>query len=56
MPLNIGNKTYTCIRRLFIPQGHLKPYYTKDEVLKLSMNMELEKIWTIYDMSISKIV
>ena len=41
----IGNKTYTCIRRSFIPhKGHLKPYYTKDEVLKLSMNMELIKI------------
>lgn len=41
----IGNKTYTCIRRSFIPhKGHLKPYYTKDEVLKLGMNMELIKI------------
>ncbi|VBB18412.1 ADP-ribosyltransferase exoenzyme domain protein [Yasminevirus sp. GU-2018] len=41
----IGNATYTCIRRSFIPhKGHLKPYYTKDEVLKLGMNMELIKI------------
>lgn len=41
----IGNATYTCIRKSFIPHvAHLKPYYTKDEVLKLGMNMELINI------------
>lgn len=41
----IGNATYTCIRRSFIPhKDHLKPYYTRDEVIKLGMNMELVKI------------
>lgn len=41
----IGNATYTCIRRSFIPhKGHLRPYYTKDEIIKLGMNMELIKI------------
>lgn len=41
----IGNATYTCIRKSFIPhKSHLKPYYTKDEVVKLAMNMELIKL------------
>jgi hypothetical protein len=41
----IGNATYTCIRKSFIPhKDHLKPYYTRDEVIKLGMNMELVKI------------
>lgn len=41
----LGNATYTCIRRSFIPhKKHLSPYYTKDEVLKLGMNMELIKL------------
>jgi hypothetical protein len=41
----IGNATYTCIRRSFIPhKGHLKPYYTKDEIIKLGMNMEIIKL------------
>jgi hypothetical protein len=36
----IGNATYTCIRKSFIPHmGHLKPYYGKDEIVKLAMNM-----------------
>lgn len=40
-----GNITYTCIRRSFMPhKAHLRPYYTKDEVLKLGMNMELIKL------------
>lgn len=39
---DIGNATYTCIRKSFVPhKGHLKPYYTKDEILKLAMNIEL---------------
>lgn len=38
----IGNATYTCIRKSFIPhKSHLKPYYTRDEVIKLGMNMDL---------------
>jgi hypothetical protein len=41
----IGNATYTCMRKSFIPhKGHLTPYYTRDEVIKLGMNMELIKI------------
>jgi hypothetical protein len=41
----LGNSTYTCIRRSFIPHmSHLKPYYTKDEALKLSLNMDLIKM------------
>jgi hypothetical protein len=41
----IGNATFTCIRRSFIPhKSHLKPYYTVDEIIKLGMNMELIKI------------
>lgn len=36
----IGDNTFTCVRRSFIPhKGHLKPYYTKDEALKLSLNI-----------------
>lgn len=36
----IGNATYTCVRKSFIPhKGHLNPYYTQDEVIKLGMNM-----------------
>jgi len=36
----MGNATYTCMRKSFLPyKGHLKPYYTKDEVIKLGMNM-----------------
>ena len=39
---DIGNATYTCMRKSFVPhKGHLKPYYTKDEILKLAMNMEI---------------
>jgi len=39
---DIGNATYTCIRKSFVPhKGHLKPYYTKDEIIKLAMNIEL---------------
>ena len=38
----IGNITYTCVRRSFIPhKGHLKPYYTQDEVIKLGLNNNL---------------
>lgn len=41
----IGNSTYTCIRRSFITHsGHLKPYYTKDDTIKLGMNMGLIRI------------
>ena len=36
----IGNNTFTCLRKSFIPhKKHLTPYYTKDEALKLSMNL-----------------
>lgn len=36
---NISEKTYTCIRRSFMPhKAHLLPYYTKDEVIRLGMN------------------
>jgi hypothetical protein len=38
----IGNATYTCIRKSFMPhKNHLKPYYTRDEVIKLGMNMDM---------------
>lgn len=38
----IGNATYTCIRKSFMPhKSHLKPYYTRDEVIKLGMNMDM---------------
>ncbi len=41
----IGNATYTCVRKSFIPHmAHLKPYYTKDEVLKLGMNIGLVEL------------
>lgn len=41
----IGNKTYTCIRKSFIPHNsHLLPYYTKDEVIRLAMNNSLIEI------------
>lgn len=34
------NGTYTCLRKSFMPhKHHLKPYYTRDEVIKLGMNM-----------------
>lgn len=36
----IGNATFTCIRKSFIPHmSHIKPYYTRDEIIKLGMNM-----------------
>jgi hypothetical protein len=36
----LGNATYTCIRKSFMPhKNHLVPYYTRDEVIKLGMNM-----------------
>lgn len=42
---DIGNLTYTCIRKSFIQHmSHLKPYYSKDEVIKLGMNMGIIKI------------
>lgn len=35
----LGNSSYTCVRRSFIPHiGHILPYYTKDEILRLGMN------------------
>lgn len=41
----ISEKTYTCLRRSFIPhKDHLLPYYTKDEVIRLAMNNLLIKI------------
>lgn len=41
----IGNATYTCSRRSFVPhQSHLKPYYTRDEAIKLGMNMDIIKL------------
>ena len=41
----LGNMTYTCLRRSFIPhKDHLLPYYTKDEVIRLGMNNGLVKI------------
>lgn len=41
----IGNATYTCIRKSFMPhKSHLKPYYTRDEVIKLGMNMDMVHI------------
>ena len=41
----IGNATFTCVRNSFIPfVGHLSPYYTKDEVLKLGMNQGIIKL------------
>jgi hypothetical protein len=42
---DIGNLTYTCMRKSFIPHiSHLSPYYSKDEVIKLGMNMNIIKI------------
>lgn len=36
----LANGTYTCLRKSFMPhKSHLKPYYTRDEVIKLGMNM-----------------
>lgn len=36
----IGNATFTCVKKSFIPhKNHLKPYYTRDEIIKLGMNM-----------------
>lgn len=36
----LGNATYTCLRKSFIPhKSHLSPYYSKDEIIKLGMNM-----------------
>ncbi len=41
----ISNATYTCIRKSFIHYlGHLNPYYSKDEVIKLGMNMGIVTI------------
>ena len=41
----ISNQTYTCLRKSFIPhKGHLLPYYTRDEVIRLAMNNELIEI------------
>jgi hypothetical protein len=41
----ISNATYTCIRKSFMPhKSHLKPYYTRDEVIKLGMNIGLVSI------------
>jgi hypothetical protein len=41
----IGNLTYTCKRKSFIPHtGHLNPYYTKDEIIKLGMNQGIVMI------------
>lgn len=35
----LGNTTYTCIRKSFVPHlCHISPYYTKDKILKLGMN------------------
>lgn len=36
----LANGTYTCLRKSFMPhKNHLKPYYTRDEVIKLGMNI-----------------
>jgi hypothetical protein len=41
----LANGTYTCLRKSFIPhKNHLKPYYSRDEIIKLAMNMEIIKI------------
>jgi len=38
----LSNATFTCIRRSFLPhKNHLKPYYSRDEIIKLGMNMEV---------------
>lgn len=39
---NIGKNIITCVRPSYIPYfKHLKPYYTRDEIINLSLNMEL---------------
>jgi hypothetical protein len=39
---HINNATYTCIRRSFMPQmPYMRPYYERDEILKIGMNMDL---------------
>jgi hypothetical protein len=41
---NIGKNIITCVRSSYIPYFlHLKPYYTTNEVINLSLNMELIK-------------
>lgn len=37
----ISNSTFTCERKSFLThKSHLKPYYTRDEIIKLGLNME----------------
>lgn len=41
----ISNMTFTCRRKSFMNhKSHLKPYYTRDEVIKLALNIEKIKI------------
>lgn len=37
----ISNSTFTCERKSFLThKSHLKPYYTRDEIIKLGLNIE----------------
>lgn len=47
---NLGKNIITCIRPSYIPYFvHLNPYYTTDEIINLSLNMELVTINDIYN-------
>jgi hypothetical protein len=47
----ISNSTFTCERKSFLThKSHLKPYYTRDEIIKLALNMESIKLGNVdYD-------